>query len=139
MFGNPETTSGGNALKFYASLRIDIRRIGAIKAGDAVIGNKTKVKIIKNKLSPPFREAEVQIMYGMGISKVHDMLDWGESLGVVKKSGAWYTYGEDRFQGRENFAQILTSDPIFFEKLKDEVRSKMDPNIMKVATVEDTN
>ncbi|MEJ2507727.1 MAG: DNA recombination/repair protein RecA, partial [Ignavibacteriaceae bacterium] len=100
MFGNPETTTGGNALKFYASLRIDIRRIAAIKDGDQVIGNRTKVKIVKSKVAPPFKQVEFDILYNEGISKTGDLIDLGVDRGIIKKSGAWFTYGEDRFQGR---------------------------------------
>jgi recombination protein RecA len=108
MFGNPETTTGGNALKFYATQRLDIRRIGAIKEGDQVTGNRTRVKVVKNKVAPPFKEAEFDIMYGEGISKEGDILDLAVSLGVVDKSGAWYSYGDDRIgQGRQNVKVFL--------------------------------
>lgn len=107
MFGNPETTTGGNALKFYASVRIDIRRIAAIKEGEDVIGNRTKVKIVKSKVAPPFKQVEFDILYNEGISKTGDLIDLGVELGIVKKSGAWFSYGEDRFQGREGFRQKL--------------------------------
>jgi recombination protein RecA len=111
MFGNPETTSGGNALKFYASQRLDIRRIGAIKEGDQVIGNRTRVKVVKNKVAPPFKQAEFDIVYGHGISKEGDILDLGVSLGLVEKSGAWYSFGEDRIgQGRENAKRFLAEN-----------------------------
>jgi recombination protein RecA len=108
MFGNPETTSGGNALKFYASQRLDIRRIGAIKEGDQVVGNRTRVKVVKNKVAPPFKQAEFDIIYGHGISKEGDILDLGVSLDLVQKSGAWYAFGDDRIgQGRENAKRFL--------------------------------
>ncbi|MDY6881341.1 MAG: recombinase RecA [Desulfatiglans sp.] len=108
MFGNPETTTGGNALKFYASQRLDIRRIGAIKEGDSVVGNRTRVKVVKNKIAPPFRDAEFDIIYGQGISKDGDILDLGVAMGVVEKSGAWYSFGEERIgQGRENVKRFL--------------------------------
>ena len=103
MFGNPETTTGGNALKFYASVRMDIRRIGAIKDREEVIGNQTRVKIVKNKLAPPFKTVEFDIMYGEGISKTGEILDLASKLGLVEKAGAWYSYNGDRIgQGREN-------------------------------------
>ncbi len=112
MFGNPETTSGGNALKFYATMRLDIRRIGAIKEGSDVIGNRTRVKVVKNKLAPPFREAEFDIMYGRGFSKEGDLIDMGVEAGVVEKSGSWYSYGPDRIgQGRENTRRFLIENP----------------------------
>ena len=108
MFGNPETTTGGNALKFYSSVRMDIRRIGAIKEGTNIIGNRTRVKVVKNKIAPPFKEAEFDIMYGFGISKTGDVLDLAVNLEVVEKSGTWYSYGEDRIgQGRENVKKFL--------------------------------
>jgi recombination protein RecA len=112
MFGSPETTTGGNALKFYASQRLDIRRIGAIKQGERVVGNRTKVKVVKNKLAPPFREIEFDIMYGEGISKEGDLIDLGAECGVVEKSGAWFAYGGERIgQGRENSKEYLRSHP----------------------------
>lgn len=112
MFGNPETTSGGNALKFYATMRLDIRRIGAIKEGSDVIGNRTRVKVVKNKLAPPFREAEFDIMFGRGFSKEGDLIDMGVEAGVVEKSGSWYSYGQDRIgQGRENTRRFLMENP----------------------------
>jgi recombination protein RecA len=108
MFGNPETTTGGNALKFYATQRLDIRRIGAIKEGDQVVGNRTRVKVVKNKIAPPFREAEFDIIYGRGISKEGDILDLGVGLGLVEKSGAWYSFEGERIgQGRENVKRFL--------------------------------
>jgi len=117
MFGNPETTTGGNALKFYASIRLDIRRIAALKAGDKIIGNRTKIKVVKSKVSPPFKEIEVDILYNQGISKTAEAVDLGISLGIVKKSGAWYTYGEDRYQGKESMMQAFT-DPILYDQIK---------------------
>jgi recombination protein RecA len=111
-FGNPETTSGGNALKFYASLRLDIRRIGAIKQGDEILGNRTRVKVVKNKCAPPFRQAEFDIMYGKGISRSGELLDLGVEAGVVEKSGAWYALGKERIgQGRENAKAFLEENP----------------------------
>ncbi len=125
MFGNPETTTGGNALKFYASLRIDIRRIGAIKDGDQVIGNRTKVKIVKSKVAPPFKQVEFDILYNEGISKTGDLIDLGVTHGIIKKSGAWFTYGEDRFQGREGFRQKLREMDDARNKLQKEVMEKL--------------
>ena len=108
MFGNPETTTGGHALKFYASIRLEIRRIGQIKDRDEVVGNQTRVKVVKNKLAPPFRQVEFDIMYGEGISKVGELIDLGVKAGVVEKSGAWFSYDSTRIgQGRENAKQFL--------------------------------
>src|ERR671930_371553 len=116
MFGSPETTTGGRALKFYSSVRIDIRRIGAIKDGDRVVGNRTKVKIVKNKVAPPFRECEFDIMYGEGISREGDVLDLAVANRVVEKSGAWFSYGGDRLgQGRENSKNALREYPELLE------------------------
>jgi recombination protein RecA len=124
MFGNPETTTGGRALKFYSSVRVDIRRIAAIKDGDVVTGNRTKVKVVKNKLAPPFREAEFDIIYGEGISKEGDLIDLGVAHNVVEKSGAWYGYKGERIgQGRENARQFLKDNP--------EVKKKMDAELRK--------
>jgi recombination protein RecA len=112
MFGNPETTTGGNALKFYASQRLDIRRIGAIKQGEKSVGNRTKVKVVKNKLAPPFREVEFDIMYGEGISHEGDLVDLGSECGVIEKSGAWFAYNGERIgQGRENVKEFLKTHP----------------------------
>ncbi|MDT4967090.1 MAG: recombination protein RecA [Acidobacteriota bacterium] len=123
MFGSPETTTGGRALKFYASLRLDIRRIGAIKDGDRVVGNRTKVKVVKNKVAPPFRECEFDIMYGEGISRVGDVIDLGVTNKVVEKSGAWFSYkGERLGQGRENSKQTLKDNPEIMQRIEHEVR-----------------
>jgi recombination protein RecA len=112
MFGNPETTTGGNALKFYASVRLDIRRIGSIKDRDTVVGSQTRVKVVKNKLAPPFRVVEFDIMYGEGISKTGELIDLGTAAGVVEKSGAWFSHGGQRIgQGRENAKQFLKENP----------------------------
>ena len=124
IFGNPETTTGGNALKFYASIRIDIRRIAAIKDCDQVIGNRTKVKIVKSKVAPPFKQVAFDILYNEGISKTGDLIDLGVNHGIIKKSGAWFTYGEDRFQGREGFRQKLL-ESADLAKLEKEVREKL--------------
>ena len=125
MFGNPETTTGGNALKFYASLRMDIRRIGAIKNGTDVIGNRTRVKIVKSKVAPPFKEVEFDILYNEGISKSGDLLDFATNLDIVKKSGAWFTFEDDRYQGREQFRQKLLEDPELYKKIEREVKIKV--------------
>lgn len=126
MFGNPETTSGGRALKFYSSMRLDIRRIGAIKDGDRVVGNRTKVKVAKNKVAPPFRECEFDIMYGEGISREGDLLDLAVANRVVEKSGAWFSYkGERLGQGRENAKQALKDHPEMLKKLEREVKVKL--------------
>ncbi|HEV2764208.1 MAG TPA: recombinase RecA [Pyrinomonadaceae bacterium] len=126
MFGSPETTPGGRALKFYSSVRIDIRRIGAIKDGDRVTGNRTKVKIVKNKVAPPFRDCEFDIMYGEGISRVGDVLDLGVTHRVVEKSGAWFSYkGERLGQGRENSKQALKDDPALLLRIENEVRAAL--------------
>jgi recombination protein RecA len=112
MFGNPETTTGGNALKFYASVRMDIRKIATLKQGDAVIGSRTKVKVVKNKVAPPFREVEFDILYGEGISRTGDVLDLAVDKGIIDKSGAWFSYGKERIgQGRENSRNWLTDHP----------------------------
>jgi len=126
MFGNPETTTGGRALKFYSSLRLDIRRIGAIKDGDRVVGNRTKVKVAKNKVAPPFRECEFDIMYGEGISREGDLLDLAASNRVVEKSGAWFSYKGDRLgQGRENAKQALKDNADVLKKIDREVKVKL--------------
>jgi len=126
MFGNPETTTGGRALKFYSSVRIDIRRIGAIKDGDQVIGSRTKVKIVKNKTAAPFREAEFDIVYGEGISREGDLIDLAVNLNLVEKSGAWFSYKSDRIgQGRENAKQFLRDNTDIREKLEVEVRKAL--------------
>jgi recombination protein RecA len=126
MFGNPETTTGGRALKFYASLRLDIRRIGAIKDGDRVVGNRTKVKVAKNKVAPPFRECEFDIMYGEGISREGDVLDLAVLQRVVEKSGAWFSYKGDRLgQGRENAKQSLKENPELLKRIETEVKVKL--------------
>src|SRR5216110_478214 len=123
MFGNPETTTGGRALKFYSSIRADIRRIAAIKDGDVVTGNRTKVKIVKNKIASPFREAEFDIIYGEGISKEGDLIDLGVAQNIVEKSGSWYSYKGERIgQGRENARQFLKQNPEMFKKLDVELR-----------------
>nr|WP_090523113.1 recombinase RecA [Paracoccus isoporae] len=124
MFGSPETTSGGNALKFYASVRLDIRRIGAVKDRDEVVGNTTRVKVVKNKVAPPFRQVEFDIMYGEGISKMGELIDLGVKAGVVEKSGSWYSYGDERIgQGRENAKQFLRENPALAVEVEDKIRA----------------
>ncbi|MDO5606409.1 MAG: recombinase RecA [Paracoccus sp. (in: a-proteobacteria)] len=124
MFGSPETTAGGNALKFYASVRLDIRRIGSVKDRDEIIGNATKVKVVKNKVAPPFRQVEFDIMYGEGISKVGELIDLGVKAGVVEKSGAWYSYGDERIgQGRENAKQFLRDNQALANEIEDKIRA----------------
>lgn len=125
MFGNPETTTGGNALKFYASQRLDIRRIGAIKDGEEVVGNRTRVKVVKNKVAPPFRQAEFDIIYGRGISKEGDILDLGVSMDIVDKSGAWYSFGDERIgQGRENAKRFLAEHTDVRDRIADLILEK---------------
>ena len=125
MFGNPETTTGGNALKFYASVRVDIRRIGQIKVGDDILGNRTKVKVVKNKIAPPFRVAEFDIMYNEGISRTGDVLDLAVEYGIVNKAGAWFSYGEDKVgQGRDASKQFLKDNPKLLAEIEKQVRQK---------------
>jgi recombination protein RecA len=123
MFGNPETTSGGNALKFYASVRLDIRRIGAIKEREEVVGNQTRVKVVKNKVAPPFKQIEFDIMYGEGISKTGELVDLGVKAGIVEKSGAWFSFDSERIgQGRENAKAYLKEHPETAEKIERAIR-----------------
>ncbi len=129
MFGNPETTTGGNALKFYASVRVDVRRIGAIKDGEDIKGNRTRVKIVKNKVAPPFKKAEFDLMYGEGISKTGEIIDLGVLYEVVKKSGSWFSYGETKLgQGREAVKLLLKDNPELAEELETKIRKKMNEN-----------
>jgi recombination protein RecA len=124
MFGSPETTTGGNALKFYASVRLDIRRIGALKDRDEVVGNATRVKVVKNKVAPPFKQVEFDIMYGEGISKNGELLDLGVKAGIVEKSGAWFSYGDERIgQGRENSKTFLKENPAIALDIEDKIRA----------------
>jgi len=128
MFGNPETTTGGNALKFYASVRLDIRRIGAIKNGEEVIGNMTRVKVVKNKVAPPFREAEFEIMYGQGISREGEIIELGSSLGIIEKSGSWYAYKGSRIgQGKDNARVYLQSNREVAREIEEQVRARLLP------------
>ncbi|MEF9943471.1 MAG: recombinase RecA, partial [Burkholderiaceae bacterium] len=123
MFGNPETTTGGNALKFYASVRLDIRRIGSIKKSDEVIGSETKVKVVKNKVAPPFKQAEFDILYGEGISREGEVLDLGAELNIVDKSGAWYSYNGDRIgQGKDNAREWLRANPAVALDIENRIR-----------------
>ncbi|HEX5458454.1 MAG TPA: recombinase RecA [Steroidobacteraceae bacterium] len=129
MFGNPETTTGGNALKFYASVRLDIRRIGAIKNGDEVVGNMTRVKVVKNKVAPPFREAEFEIMYGQGISREGEIIELGVAQGIIEKSGAWYAYKGNRIgQGKDNTRNHLLANREVAREIEEQVRAKLLPS-----------
>ena len=126
MFGNPETTTGGNALKFYASVRLDIRRIGQIKDGDQVSGNRTKVKIVKNKVAPPFRLAEFDIMYGEGISKMGEVVDMGVEMNIIKKAGSWFSYGDTKLgQGRDAVKQLLHDNPDLCDEIENKIRESL--------------
>ena len=122
MFGSPETTSGGNALKFYSSVRMDIRRIGAIKDKDEIIGNSTRVKVVKNKVAPPFRQSEFQILYGKGINKAGELLDIGAEHKIVEKSGAWYSYNDEKIgQGKVNASEFLKQNPKLMKEIEDKI------------------
>ncbi len=126
MFGNPETTTGGNALKFYSSIRLDIRRIGQIKEGEDIIGNRTRVKVVKNKLAPPFRKVEFDIIYGQGISKTGELIDLGTDLEILKKSGSWFSYGETRLgQGREAVKNLMRDNPELAEEIEGKIKAKL--------------
>jgi recombination protein RecA len=134
MFGSPETTTGGNALKFYSSVRLDIRRIGAIKKGDEVIGNQTRVKVVKNKVSPPFKQAEFEILYGQGISRYGEIIDLGVAHNIVDKAGSWYSYGDDRIgQGKENVREFLKSNPEMAAEIEEKIRALLLPKTVKAA------
>ena len=137
MFGSPETTTGGNALKFYASVRMDIRRIGAIKKGDEIIGNSTRVKIVKNKMAPPFKQAEFEIKYGEGVSHVGELLDLGVQEGLVNKAGAWYSYNNEKIgQGKENSGIYLQEHPEIANEIEKALREKLLPNNLEGADSE---
>ncbi len=126
MFGNPETTTGGNALKFYASVRLDIRRMAQIKDGDEAIGNRVKVKVVKNKVAPPFRSAEFVIIFGEGVSKTGEIIDMGVELGVIQKSGSWFSYDSNKLgQGREAVKQLLVDNPGLATELETKIRAKI--------------
>ena len=130
MFGSPETTTGGNALKFYSSVRLDIRRIGAVKNGDEVVGNETRVKVVKNKVAPPFRQTEFQILYGAGIHRTGEILELGVQQGIIEKSGAWYAYNGDRIgQGRKNAADFLDDNPEMKEEIEATIRQQLMPHL----------
>ncbi|MBT7371279.1 MAG: DNA recombination/repair protein RecA, partial [Gammaproteobacteria bacterium] len=126
MFGSPETTTGGNALKFYSSVRLDIRRIGAIKDGDEIVGNETRVKVIKNKVAPPFKQTEFQILYGKGIYRLGEVIDLGVQLNLVDKAGAWYSYKGDRIgQGKKNACEFLSEHQHLADEIEKQVRAKL--------------
>lgn len=128
MFGNPETTTGGHALKFYASVRLDIRKINQIKEGEESTGNRVKVKVVKNKVAPPFKKAEFDIMYGQGISRVGEIIDLGADLGIIKKSGSWFSYGETKLgQGRDGVKKLLVDNPELADELEVKIREKLLP------------
>jgi recombination protein RecA len=134
MFGSPETTTGGNALKFYSSVRLDIRRIGAIKKGDEVIGNQTRVKVVKNKVSPPFKMAEFEILYGEGISREGEIIELGVQHGLIDKAGSWYSYGSDRIgQGKENVREFLRANPDVAAEVEQKIREKLLPQTVKAS------
>ena len=139
MFGNPETTTGGNALKFYASVRIDIRRTGSIKKGEEVIGNETRAKVVKNKVAPPFRQAEFDILYGEGISREGEIIELGVLYKMIEKSGAWYSYGKDRIgQGKDNTRDFLKSNPEMAQEIEARIRAHVaEKPLAQVATVEE--
>ncbi|MBN1633690.1 MAG: recombinase RecA [Ignavibacteria bacterium] len=131
MFGSPETTTGGKALKFYASVRMDIRRIGQIKDGESVIGNRTRIKVVKNKVAPPFKEVEFDIMYNEGISKIGDLIDLAVSKDIIKKSGAWFTVGENRVQGRDGLKKLISEDKEIYDKIYKEIETALGLNAIK--------
>ncbi len=139
MFGSPETTTGGNALKFYASIRLDIRRIGAIKKGDEIIGNLTRVKVVKNKVSPPFKTAEFEILYGEGISREGEIIDHGVEQGIIDKAGSWYSYKNDRIgQGKENVREFLKTHPDMAAEIEQQIRARLLPDKVKESQAADT-
>jgi recombination protein RecA len=136
MFGSPETTTGGNALKFYSSVRLDIRRIGAVKEGDEVVGNETRVKVVKNKVAPPFRQTEFQILYGKGIHRMGELIELGVQQGIVEKSGAWYSYGTDRIgQGRKNASDYLAEHPEVSAEIEQRLRDILLPDLSRTDEV----
>lgn len=138
MFGNPETTTGGNALKFYSSVRLDIRRSTQLKDGEEVIGNRVKVKVVKNKVAPPFRKAEFDIMYGEGISKVGEIIDLGVELNILKKSGSWFSYGETRLgQGRDSIKTLLLDNPELADELEAKIKEAIVSPNLKLEVLQD--
>ena len=138
MFGNPETTTGGNALKFYSSIRIDIRKSSQIKEGEDIMGNRVKVKVVKNKVAPPFRKAEFDVMYGAGISKVGEIVDLGVELNVLKKSGSWFSYGETRLgQGRDSVKQIIHDNPELMEELEVKIKDILGKSTSAVPQIQE--
>ncbi len=140
MFGSPETTTGGNALKFYASVRLDIRRIGAIKKGDEIVGNQTRVKVVKNKVSPPFKSVEFEILYGFGISHEGEIIDLGVQQGLINKSGSWYSYGDERIgQGKENVREYLKSNPEIAQVIEAKIREQLMPKPSNANDANDAN
>ena len=140
LFGNPETTTGGNALKFYSSVRLDIRRIGAIKKGDEILGNDTRVKVVKNKVAPPFKQVTFDILYGEGISREGEIIDLGVDQGIVQKSGAWYSYGKERIgQGKDNVRQFLIEHPEMAQEIEQQVREKLLPTTVTAETEQDSD
>jgi recombination protein RecA len=133
MFGNPETTTGGNALKFYASVRLDIRRIGQLKEGEVVVGNRTRVKVVKNKIAPPFRLAEFDMIFGEGISKVGEIIDLGVEHGIVQKSGSWFSYDTTKLgQGRDSVKQIFADNPELAEEIENKIKEALKPIVTVV-------
>lgn len=137
MFGSPETTTGGNALKFYSSVRLDIRRIGAIKKGDEILGNDTRVKVVKNKVAPPFKQVTFDILYGEGVSREGEIIDLGVDQGIVQKSGAWYSYGKERIgQGKDNVRKFLKEHPEMAQEIEQQIREKLLPNQPELEVVE---
>ena len=138
MFGSPETTTGGNALKFYASVRLDIRRIGAVKKGEEIVGNQTKIKVVKNKLAPPFKQIVTEILYGEGISREGELIDMGVEAKLVDKAGAWYSYGDERIgQGKDNSRQYLKDNPEVATRLEAELREKFQPTEVKPEEIDE--
>ncbi len=139
MFGNPETTTGGNALKFYSSVRLDIRRVGAIKKGDEILGNDTRVKVVKNKVAPPFKQVNFDILYGEGISREGEIIDLGVDQGILQKSGAWYSYGSERIgQGKDNVRQFLKEHTEMAQEVEQQIREKLLPTRSSVAEGEES-
>lgn len=139
MFGNPETTTGGNALKFYSSVRLDIRRVGAVKEGDEVVGNETRVKVVKNKVSPPFKQCEFQILYGQGINHLGEIIDLGVKCGLVDKSGAWYAYKGNKIgQGKANSCEYLRENPAIADEIEQKIRAELMPAPKKKGAAEET-